>query len=62
MIDVTDVIKMRMNRYGWDSVSVPGGCGIPYNGLYRNFPLERGYDNFFKLEVYKRARVSQVEV
>ena len=37
-----------------------GGGGTPYNGLYREAPLERG--TFFWLQVYKRVGISQVEV
>ena len=38
---------------GWGGVT-------PYNGLYRGVPPERG--TFFKLQVYKRVEISQVEV
>ena len=37
-----------------------GGGGTPYNGLYVEFPPERG--TFFSLKVYKRVGISQVEV
>ena len=37
-----------------------GGGGTPYNGLYGEAPFERG--TFFRLQVYKRVGVSQVEV
>ena len=37
-----------------------GGGGTPYNGLYGEAPPERG--TFFRLQVYKRVGVSQVEV
>ena len=37
-----------------------GGVGTPYNGLYGEAPLERG--TFFRLQVYKRVRISQVWV
>ena len=30
-----------------------GGGGTPYNGLYREAPLERG--TFFRLQVYERV-------
>ena len=30
-----------------------GGRGTPYNGLYREAPLERG--TFFRLQVYERV-------
>ena len=40
-----------------DAVS-PGGT--PYNGLYGEAPPERG--TFFRLQVYKRVAISQVEV
>ena len=36
------------------------GGGTPYNGLCRDAPLERG--TFFRLQVYKGVRTSQVEV
>ena len=41
------------NHYG-------GGGGSPYNGLYREALPERG--TFFRLQVYKRVGISQVEV
>ena len=43
-------------------VSAPpgGGGGTPYNGLYGEAPPERG--TFFRLQVYKRVGISQVEV
>ena len=42
-------------------VSGPGGGeGTPYNGLYGEAPPERG--TFFRLQVYKRVVISQVEV
>ena len=34
--------------------------GTPYNGQYGKAPPERG--TFFRLQVYKRVGVSQVEV
>ena len=34
--------------------------GTPYNGLYGEAPPERG--TFFRLQVYKRVGISQVEV
>ena len=37
-----------------------GGGGTPYIGLYGEAPPERG--TFFRLQVYKRVGVSQVEV
>ena len=37
-----------------------GGGGTPYNGLYEEAPPERG--TFFRLQVYKRVGISQVEV
>ena len=37
-----------------------GGKGTPYNGLYGEAPPERG--TFFRLQVYKRVGISQVEV
>ena len=38
--------------------SAPGGT--PYNGLYREAPPKRG--TFFRVQVYKRVGISQVEV
>ena len=38
----------------------PGGGGTPYIGLYEEAPPERG--TFFRLQVYKRVGISQVEV
>ena len=37
-----------------------GRGGTPYNGLYGEAPPERG--TFFRLQVYKRVGISQVEV
>ena len=37
-----------------------GGGGIPYSGLYGEAPPERG--TFFRLQVYKRVGILQVEV
>ena len=36
------------------------GGGTPYNGLHGEAPPERG--TFFRLQVYKRVQISQVEV
>ena len=36
-----------------------GGGGTPYNGLYGEAPPERS--TFFRLQVYKRVGISQVE-
>ena len=38
----------------------PGEGGTPDNGLYGEVPPETG--KFFRLQVYKRVRISQVEV
>ena len=38
----------------------PGGGGTPYNDLYGEAPPERG--TFFRLQVYERVGISQVEV
>ena len=38
----------------------PVGGGTPYNDLYGEAPPERG--TFFRLQVYKRVGISQVEV
>ena len=38
---------------GWEG-------GTPYNGLYGEAPPERG--TFFRLEVFKRVRISRAEV
>ena len=35
------------------TVKFTGGGGTPYNGLYREAPLERGM--FFRLQVYERV-------
>ena len=37
-----------------------GVWGSPYNGLYREALPERG--TFFRLQVYERVGISQVEV
>ena len=37
-----------------------GGEGTPYNGLYLEAPPERG--TFFRLQVYERVGISQVEI
>ena len=37
-----------------------GGGATPYNGLYGEAPPKRG--TFFRLQVYKRVRISQFEV
>ena len=37
-----------------------GGGGTPYNGLYGEAPPKRG--TFFRLQVYERVGISQVEV
>ena len=51
---------MQVNFDTSDScVNTPQG-GTPYNGLYREAPPER--DTFFRLQVYKRVGISQVEV
>ena len=39
---------------------IRGGGGTPYNGLYREAPLERGI--FFTPQVYERIGISRVEV
>ena len=41
-------------------VLIPGGWGTPYNGLFGEAPPKRG--TLFKLEVYKRVRISRVGV
>ena len=43
-----------------DEAPPPPGGGTPYNGLYGEAPPERG--TFFRLQVYKRVGISQVEV
>ena len=43
-----------------DVLAPRGGGGTPYNGLYGEAPPERG--TFFRLQVYKRVGISQVEV
>ena len=42
------------------SQGVGGGGGTPYNGLYREAPLERG--TFFRLQVYERVGKSFIFV
>ena len=37
-----------------------GWGGTPYNGLYGEAPPERG--TFFRLQVYERVGISQVEI
>ena len=44
----------------FDNWMLPPGGGTPYNGLYGEAPPERGA--FFRLQVYKRVGISQVEV
>ena len=39
---------------------MPGGGGTSYNGLYGEATPERGTS--FRLQVYKRVGISQVEV
>ena len=46
---------MCIQGIGWG-----GGGGTPYNGLYGEARPERG--TFFRLQVYKRGGISQVEV
>ena len=42
------------------TVGLVRGGGTPYNGLYGEAPPERG--TFFRLQVYERVGISQVEV
>ena len=51
-------IEMHHVRTFFLCVASPGGA--PYNGLYGEAPPERG--TFFRLQVYKRVGISQVEV
>ena len=37
------------------TLSVPGGGGTPYNGLYREAPPERGV--FFRIQVHERIGI-----
>ena len=55
--DVTRAMRGEPNRL---SRNYPRGVGTPYNGLYGEAPPERG--TFFRLQVYKRVGISQVEV
>ena len=41
-------------------INKPGVGDTPYDGLYGEAPPERG--TFFRLQVYQRVRISQVEV
>ena len=41
-------------------VTIRGGGGTSYNGLYGEAPPKRG--NFFRLQVYKREGISRAEV
>ena len=43
-----------------DVLVVDARGGTPYNGLHGEAPPERG--TFFRLQVYKRVGISQVEV
>jgi len=49
---------------GTKNNNIPGVPGVrrgtPYNGLHAEAPPERG--TFFRLQVYKRVGISQVEV
>ena len=54
-------IKPKKNSRLWTgfelvTFTLPGGGGIPYNGLYGEAPPERG--TFFRLQVYKRVGIS----
>ena len=53
-------IIMGVSNSTWQLQVLPGGGGNPYNGLYGEAPPERG--TFFRLQVYKRVGISQVEV
>ena len=44
----------------WVNFPAGGGGGIPYDGLYREAPPERGI--FFRLQVYQRVGISLIEV
>ena len=60
------LIYMKMNLFCTNSLPRnsfwhnPGGGGTFYNGLHGEAPPERG--TFFRLQVYKRVGISQVEV
>ena len=54
-------ISIRSSFQIKDSQRFPeGGGGTPYNGLYGEAPPERG--TFFRLQVYERVGILQVEV
>ena len=56
-------VAIVMTRYAsrcLESWSSARGGSTPYNGLYGEAPPERG--TFFRLQVYKRVGISQVEV
>ena len=46
-----NILFVELSSWGW---------GTPYNGLYGEAPPERG--TFFRLQVYKRVGISQVEL
>ena len=54
--------RSEVERTNHEATAPPrgGGEGTPYNGLYGEAPPERG--TFFRLQVYKRVGISQVEV
>ena len=51
---------MVSSQVSYNGFFCPGEGGTPYNGLYGEAPPERG--TFFRLQVYKRVGISQVEV
>ena len=54
------MIELFATEVDLSDTNPPGGGGTPYNGLYGEAPPERG--TFFRLQVYKRVGISQVEV
>ena len=58
---ITSKCSRRGCQYATFGFEAPGGVGgIPYNGIYGEAPPKRG--TLSRLEVYKRAGISLVEV
>ena len=56
---MSNIVRSVFRRQKLEQL-VPEGGGTPYNGLYGEAPPEM--DTFFRLQVYERVRLSQVEV
>ena len=52
--------SIALKGLGFETCITPGGGGTPFDGLYGEAPPERS--TFFRLQVYKRVGISQVEV